>query len=192
MSWIFLYTDQPPTRFLVIELIGTAVGVVAMTASGVIADRIGRRQLLIGTAAAIAALSGFSPQLLDGGYVGEAIFMTMGFILLGLPFGQASGAAAASFDRKYRYTASAITSVLAWLFGAGFAPCVALLLASHFGIMSSGAYLPSGAVCTVIALARGGKEKAPPEDGPRTWLCSSGSRPLRRIFFGRKRPRVTH
>jgi MFS family permease len=153
LSWIFLFTRQPPARFLTIELIGAAVGVVAMLASGPIADRLGRRQLLAFTAAAIAVFSGFAPQLLDGGDIGEATFMGLGFILLGLSFGQASGAIASSFSRTYRYTASALTSDLAWLFGAGFAPFVALLLASRFGLMSSGLYLLSGAVVTLIALA---------------------------------------
>src|SRR3546814_13055358 len=45
LSWIFLFTSQPPARFLTIELIGAAVGVAAMLASGLIADRIGRRLL---------------------------------------------------------------------------------------------------------------------------------------------------
>ncbi|MBS0521054.1 MAG: MFS transporter [Proteobacteria bacterium] len=153
LSWIFLFTRQPPARFLVIELICAAIGVVAMLASGVIADRIGRRQLLVVTAAAIAAFSGFAPQMLDGGDVGEAVFMAAGFILLGLSFGQASGAVASNFARTYRYTASALTSDLAWLFGAGFAPFVALLLASRFGLLSSGLYLLSGAISTVIAIS---------------------------------------
>jgi MFS family permease len=153
LSWIFLFTNQPPARFLVIELIGAAIGVVAMVASGVLADRYGRRQLLMVTAAAIAAFSGFAPQLLDGGDAGEAIFMVTGFILLGLSFGQASGAIASKFAPAYRYTASALTSDLAWLFGAGFAPLAALLLATEFGLISSGAYLLSGAICTLIALA---------------------------------------
>lgn len=152
LSWIFLFTQQPPERFLVIELIGAAIGVAAMLASGIIADRIGRRQLLAVTAAAIAAFSGFAPQLLDGGDVGETIFMVLGFVLLGLSFGQASGAVASNFARTYRYTASALTSDLAWLFGAGFAPLVALLLASRFGLVSSGLYLLSGAISTLIAL----------------------------------------
>ena len=38
------------------------------------------------------------------------------------------------------------------MFGAGFAPLVALVLASQFGLFSSGFYLLSGAICTVIAL----------------------------------------
>ena len=166
LSWIFLFTRQPPARFLTIELIGGAVGVLAMLASGVIADRIGRRQLLAVTAAAIAAFSGFAPQLLDGGDVGEAMFMVLGFILLGLSFGQASGSVASNFARTYRYTASALTSDLAWLFGAGFAPLAALLLASHFGLYSAGAYLLSGAVCTLLALALSRQHHHGPEGTP--------------------------
>jgi hypothetical protein len=41
---------------------------------------------------------------------------------------------------------------MAWLFGAGFAPLVALALSARFGLMLAGAYLLSGAVCTLIAL----------------------------------------
>jgi MFS family permease len=153
LSWVFLFTAEGPARFLIIETIGAAVGLVAIVVSGFVADRIGRRNLLAGTAAAIAAFSGFAPQLLNGGEVGEVIFMVLGFILLGLSFGQSSGAVAANFSKAYRYTGSALTTDLAWLFGAGFAPLVALFLASRFGIMAAGAYLLSGAICTLLALA---------------------------------------
>ena len=78
--------------------------------------------------------------------------MVVGFALLGLSFGQSSGAVASRFASRYRYTASALTSDLAWMFGAGFAPLVALFLATRFGLASSGAYLLSGAICTIIAL----------------------------------------
>ncbi|MBN9135706.1 MFS transporter [Phyllobacterium sp.] len=153
LSWVFLFTDQGPARFLMIETIGAAVGVLAIFASGNIADRVGRSRLLIATAIAIAVFSGFAPQLLDGGDIGEIIFMVFGFLLLGLSFGQSSGSVASNFSRRYRYTGSALTTDLAWLFGAGFAPLVALILSSRFGLIASGAYLLSGAACTLIALA---------------------------------------
>ncbi len=153
LSWVFLYTRQAPARFLVIEMAGAAVGVAAIIASGIIADRLGRRTMLGITAGAIAAFSGFAPQLLNGGDVGETIFMFLGFILLGLSFGQSSGAVAYSFPIAHRYTASALTADFAWLFGAGFAPFVALILASRFGLIAAGAYLLSGAICTLVALA---------------------------------------
>src|SRR3546814_20788167 len=53
---------------------------------------------------------------------------------------------------RHRYTGSAFTSDLAWLFGAGFAPMVALWLSSEFGLIAAGAYLLSGAIGTLVAL----------------------------------------
>ena len=152
LSWVFLFTKETPARFLIIEAVGAVFCVVAIVASGMLADRIGRKSLLIGSAIAIAVFSGFAPQLLDAGPVGETIYMVLGFILLGLSFGQSSGAIAANFARTYRYTASALTADLAWLFGAGFAPLAALLLAAYLGLISAGGYLLSGAVCTLLAL----------------------------------------
>ena len=152
LSWVFLYTDEAPSRFLMIELIGAVFGLFAILASGWLADRYGRRALLAVTAAGIAVFSGFAPQLLDGGPAGELTYMILGFILLGLSFGQASGAIASSFSLKNRYTASALTSDLAWLFGAGFAPLAALALSGKFGLVAGGAYLLSGAICTLLAL----------------------------------------
>ncbi|MGP8232620.1 MAG: MFS transporter [Methylovirgula sp.] len=153
LSWVLLFAHQTPAKFLVIELVSAVFGVVAMVASGVLADRIGRTRVLSITAAAIAAFSGFAPQLLNTGDAGEASFMILGFILLGFSFGQASGTTASNFAQIYRYTASALTSDLAWLFGAGFAPFVALAVSSRFGVIASGGYLLSGAIVTVLALA---------------------------------------
>ncbi|NIJ27750.1 MFS family permease [Brevundimonas terrae] len=152
LSWVYLYTEENPARFLMIELIGACFGVAAIVASGWLADRYGRRKLVGGSAAAIAAFSGFAPQLLDGGVAGELTYMIVGFILLGLAFGQASGVIANSFNPRNRYTASALTSDFAWLFGAGFAPLAALWLSSTFGVGAGGLYLLSGAVVTLLVL----------------------------------------
>jgi MFS family permease len=153
LSWVLLFTKQTAAKFLIIELIAAVFGVIAIVASGLLANRIGRTRVLSITAAAIAAFSGFAPQLLNTGDVGEAFFMILGFILLGLSFGQASGTTASNFAQIYRYTASALTSDLAWLFGAGFAPFLALAVSSRFGVIASGGYLLSGAIATVVALA---------------------------------------
>ncbi|MEN3746640.1 MFS transporter [Sphingomonas sp. HF-S3] len=152
LSWVFLYTDESPVRFLLIEAVAAVFGIGAIIASGYLADRYGRRTMLGACAVGIAMFSGFAPQLLDAGGVGETIFMILGFILLGLSFGQSSGTLSATFDPRHRYTGSALTSDLAWLFGAGFAPLVALYLSTHFGLLASGAYLLSGALATLVAL----------------------------------------
>jgi hypothetical protein len=57
-----------------------------------------------------------------------------------------------NFPKRARYTGAAITSDLAWLFGAGFAPLAALVLAEEFGLVAAGTYLLSGAVGTLVAL----------------------------------------
>ncbi|AXJ95894.1 MULTISPECIES: MFS transporter [unclassified Sphingomonas] len=152
LSWIFLYTNVNIAWFLGIEIVGAVFGLGALVASGLLADRIGRRSLLGYTAVGIAVFSGFAPQLLRGGTAGELVFMIAGFILLGLSFGQSSGAVTSNFPKRARYTGAALTSDLAWLFGAGFAPLAALLLASSFGLIAAGGYLLSGALGTLIAL----------------------------------------
>ena len=152
LSWIVLFTGESAARFLGIEIVGGIVGTIAVVASGLIADRVGRRYLLGVSAAGIAVFSGFAPQLLDGGAVGEVVFMVVGFALMGIAFGQSSGAVAANFGSARRYTGAALTSDLAWLVGAGFAPLVALVLASKFGLVAAGAYLLSGALGTLLAL----------------------------------------
>jgi MFS family permease len=78
--------------------------------------------------------------------------MILGFALLGLAFGQSSGVVNNSFPAHHRYTGAAIVANSAWLIGAGFAPLVALFLASRFGLWSVGAYLLSGSICTLTAL----------------------------------------
>ncbi|MEG3151903.1 MFS transporter [Sphingomonas sp. ZT3P38] len=153
LSWVTLKTGEPAERFLIIEIIGAVICVLAMLASGVIADRVGRRAVLGISAGLIAAYSGFAPQLLGAGGFGETVYMLAGFVLLGLAFGQSSGAVNASFSSERRYTGAATVANLAWLIGAGFAPLVALALASRFGLWSVGLYLLSGALCTLAALA---------------------------------------
>ena len=79
-------------------------------------------------------------------------FILIGFTLLGLALGQSSGALTSNFSSKYRYTGAALTSDLAWLVGAGFAPLVALSVSTKFGLAFVGIYLLSGAACTLLSL----------------------------------------
>jgi MFS family permease len=152
LSWVALYTDHNAGDFLITEFIGAILGTIGIVASGLIADRTGRRTLLAVCAVLIALFSFVTPMLLGGGAAGRATFVLVGFALLGLSFGQAAGAVASNVSNTYRYTASALTSDIAWMVGAGFAPLVALGLSSQFGLALVGAYLLSGAVCTLAAL----------------------------------------
>jgi MFS family permease len=153
LSYVQLFAEAQPTRFLIIEAAGALIFALAVLASGVIADRVGRRAVLGVSAALIGAFSGFAPQLLGAGQLGETIFLFGGFVLLGLAFGQSAGAVNSSLRQQYRYTGAAIVSNSAWFIGAGFAPLVALWLAANVGLWSVGLYLLSGVICTLGALA---------------------------------------
>ena len=152
LSWIMLYSKQSVTAFLAIQILAAMLGACGVVASGLIADRIGRRKTLGLFATLIAVFSGFAPTLLDGGTLGQDVFILIGFGLLGLSYGQSAGALNASFEPRYRYTGAALTSDVAWLIGAGFAPLVALGLSAYFGLGYVSLYLLSGAAGTLAAL----------------------------------------
>lgn len=153
LSWIQLYDTRPIEDFLHIQLWGAGLAMIAMLASGVIADKVGRRTTLGTLAALIALFSAFVPTLLDGGTAGQNTFILIGFALLGLSYGQAAGATTSNFQKQFRYTGAALTSDLAWLVGAAFAPVVALGLSAHFGLGYVSLYLLSGAVASLAALS---------------------------------------
>lgn len=153
LSWIQLYDTRPASNFLHLQMWGAGVAAIGILASGLIADKVGRRTTLGSLAALIAVFSAFVPTLIDGGETGQDIFILVGFGLLGLSYGQAAGAVTANFQSKYRYTGAALTSDLAWLVGAAFAPVVALGLSANFGLGYVSLYLLSGAVGSLAALS---------------------------------------
>jgi len=154
LSWIKLYsTERSVSEVLVWQMAGAVLAIFAIICSGLIADKFGRRTTLGVLATMIGVFSGFVSQLMDGGELGQNVFIIVGFILLGLSYGQAAGAVTANFQSRYRYTGAALTSDLAWLVGAGFAPFVALSLAANFGLPFVSVYLLSGAGGSLAALS---------------------------------------
>jgi MFS family permease len=152
LSWIMLYSEQSVGQFMAVELLGALLAAAAMPLSGLVADRFGRRRTLGGLAVLIAGFSLLTPWLLGGGVGGEDAFILIGFVLLGLSYGQAAGSVTSNFLPHLRYTGAALTADLAWLVGAAFAPLVALGLSAHFGLGAVSLYLLSGAVSTLLAL----------------------------------------
>ena len=137
---------------MTIQIYGAILGIVGTILSGWLADHVGRRTTLGIMAVLIAIFAVCAPWLLSGGTVGENTFILVGFALLGVSYGQASGTVTANFARQFRYTGAALTSDFAWLVGAGFAPLVVLYLSYNYGLVYVSAYLLSGVVCTLLAL----------------------------------------
>jgi MFS family permease len=156
ISWITLFTKRSAGEFLLVQFVGSIVFAGAIVISGIVADQVGRRRL-VGIAASLIGLfslaSILAPLLFGDSETGQTIYVLVGFGLLGLSYGQTSGSVTEYLGTRYRYTGAALTSDLAWLIGAGFAPLVALSLSSRFGLAWVGVYLLSGAVATLGALA---------------------------------------
>ena len=152
LSWITLYSDQPVTQILGVQIVGAFLAAGAVMVSGWLSDHLGRRKLLGGMAVMIGLFSLMTPALLNAGEVGSTMFLLLGFVLLGLSYGQASGTVTSNFSAQYRYTGAALSTDIAWLIGAAFAPLVALGLSAQFGLVAVSLYLLSGVVCTLGAL----------------------------------------
>jgi MFS family permease len=153
LSWITLYSDQPVTQILGVQIVGAFLAAGAIMVSGWLSDHLGRRKLLGGMAVLIGVFSFMAPVLLSTGEVGSTMFLLLGFVLLGLSYGQASGTVTANFSPRYRYTGAALSADLAWIIGAAFAPLVALYLSAQFGLLAVTVYLLSGVACTLGALS---------------------------------------
>ena len=151
LSWISLYSERSMTEVLGVQIVGAFLAAGAVAVSGKLADHVGRRTLLGSMAVLIGLFSLATPWLLDS-EGGSNIFLLAGFVLLGLSYGQASGTVTANFSTHYRYTGAALSADLAWLFGAAFAPLVALGLSARFGLGAVTLDLLSGVVCTLAAL----------------------------------------
>lgn len=152
LSWISMYSNQSMSDVLVVQIIGAVLAAVAIMVSGWLADRVGRRNTLGTMACLIGIFSFLAPWLLGSGTVGNNVFIIVGFVLLGLSYGQASGTVTSNFSPRYRYTGAALSTDMAWLLGAAFAPLVALGVSAKFGLVALGIYLLSGALCTLAAL----------------------------------------
>jgi len=153
LSWVALYSTRSLSDFLMVQIFGAGLAFIGTLCSGWIADRFGRRVTLGSLAILIAIFSEFAPYLMGGEAYKQNIFTLVGFTLLGLSYGQAAGAVTANFPPKYRYTGAALTSDLAWLLGAAFAPLIVLGLSAELGLSYVSVYLLSGALGTLAALS---------------------------------------
>ncbi|QEZ44737.1 MFS transporter [Cupriavidus oxalaticus] len=152
LSWVVLHQEQSISEVLAVQIAGGFIAFIGTLISGWLADRIGRRTTLAAMAVLIGVFSLVTPWLLGGGATGQNIFILVGFGLLGLSYGQAAGVVTSNFEPRFRYTGAALTTDFGWLFGAAFAPLVALGLSSLFGLVAVSLYLLSGVISTLAAL----------------------------------------
>jgi metabolite-proton symporter len=122
--------------------------------SGPLAEKYGRRKMLIAVTAGIFVFGLLFVPLFSGGFAGTMGLLILGFSLMGLTFGPMGALLPELFPTNVRYTGSAISYNFSSILGAAVAPFIAVALweAAKGSPVLVGVYLTSMAVLTLIAL----------------------------------------
>ena len=143
----------PANTFTGILLIGAIVFGICTSVGGVLADRWGRRQWLIGVTLAIIAF-GLAMQGLLGGAdaFGVLVFIIIGLGLMGFTFGPMAALLPELFPTEVRYSGASLAYNLASIVGASIPTLVALELNKNYGLQGVGLYLAANGLFTLAAL----------------------------------------
>lgn len=144
-------------QFLTMLIIGVVFFGIFTVVSGPLADRLGRRRLLLAVTAGIGVFGLLLEPLMRSGTVGVMAALILGFALMGMTFGPMAAFLPEMFTADVRYTGSAVSYNLASVIGAAPAPYAMIALWQALGgpLWLVGGYLLLAAVITIIALLLG-------------------------------------
>ncbi|HEV7250659.1 MAG TPA: MFS transporter [Shinella sp.] len=149
----------PFVEALEVQLLGSVLFGIFIPIAGKLAERFGRREVLIATTVMIGIFSFFLPGLMTSGETAIFVFVIVAMALMGMTYGLIGTALAAPFPTKVRYTGSSITFNFAGIFGASLAPYIATWLQANYGMTYVGYYLGIAAVITLACILLSGKEE---------------------------------
>jgi MFS family permease len=153
LSWGTTALGYARPHFLVMQMIGVLFFAATIPISALLADRLGRLEVLIGATVAIIAFGlALAPLFGSGSAAGVLAFLCLGLALMGLTYGPLGTALAELFATPVRYTGASLTFNLAGIVGASLAPYIATSLAQKYGLASVGYYLSGAGMVTLIAL----------------------------------------
>ena len=141
------------------QILGSIVFGIFIPIVGKLAERFGRREVLILTTVLIGLFSFFLPGLMTGGEGSIFVFVIFAMALMGMTYGLIGTALAAPFPTAVRYTGSSITFNLAGIFGASLAPYIATWLQANYGMTYVGYYLGISAAVTLVCILASGKDE---------------------------------
>jgi metabolite-proton symporter len=153
LSWGVSALHYPKTGFLVGQMISMLFFGLGIPLSAILADRYGRRPILMLATAGIFVFGLFFSTLFVGGnLVMINVFLSIGMFLMGLTYGPLGTALAEIFPPAVRYTGSSLAFTLAGILGASLTPYLATTLANNYGLPAVGYYLSIAAAITFAAL----------------------------------------
>ena len=143
----------PANTFTGFLLIGAVVFGIFTSISGVLADKIGRRRLLLVVTAGIILLGLTLPAFLHHGTPASVLaFLIVGMALMGMTFGPMAAFLPELFPTEVRYSGASLAYNFAAIVGASVATMVAIELNKAYGLMGVGIYLAVNGLLTIIAL----------------------------------------
>jgi len=152
LSWATTHLGFSRRDFLIIELFAILFFVIGIPLSAVLADRFGRKLVLLLVSFAIGLFGlSFSYFMDSGSTFLITFFICLGMGLMGLTYGPLGTFLSELFPTEVRYSGASLTFNLAGIIGASFAPLIAIWLASSYGIAYVGYYLSVAAVITFVA-----------------------------------------
>jgi metabolite-proton symporter len=142
----------PRTDFL--GLLCGAIVFMAITTplSAALADRFGRRPVLLVSAVLAIAVGMAMPALLSAGTVGVFAFLALALAAMGLTFAPLGALLPELFPVPVRYTGAASAYNLGGILGASFAPSLAQILEASGGVAWVGYYIAAAGVISFLAV----------------------------------------
>lgn len=160
LSWATSDLGFTKRDALLIQLFSVLFFALFIPISAIVADKIGRRKILVFTTIAIAIFGFFFSDFLNSGStVLVTTFVCMGMALMGFTYGPLGTFLSELFPTTVRYSGASLTFNMAGILGAAFAPMVAIWLASTYSLTYVGYYLTITASISLISLLVISKEK---------------------------------
>ena len=142
------------SRVSLLEMLCVAVVFMAVATpiSAALADRVGRRPVLLVSAVIAAAVGLMMPALLAQGPGGVLAFLSLALGVMGLTFAPLGALLPELFPTEVRYTGAASAYNLGGILGASLAPSLAQLLEAAGGIAWVGYYIAVAAAISFLAI----------------------------------------
>ncbi len=153
LSWATSDLGFTKRDALLIQLFSVLFFALFIPISALVADKIGRRKMLIYTTIAIAIFGFFFSYFLNSGStVLVTAFVCMGMALMGFTYGPLGTFLSELFPTTVRYSGASLTFNMAGILGAAFAPMIAIWLATHYSLTYVGFYLTIAACISLFSL----------------------------------------
>jgi metabolite-proton symporter len=140
------------TDFLAMLCVAALFMAAATPLAAALADRFGRRPVLLAAAIAAGAVGLAMPTLLDNGTIGVLVFLALALSAMGFTFAPLGALLPELFPARVRYTGASSAYNLGGILGASLAPTVAQLLLARGGVAWVGYYIVAAAAVSFASL----------------------------------------